>query len=47
VCKSIVWWPIDEGQFTKVGVLAKQILGIFRFQIEMKKFLPWLVLPQL
>jgi hypothetical protein len=37
VCKSIAWWPINEGQFTKVGVLAQQILGILRFQIEMKK----------
>ncbi len=31
------WWKIHEGQFPNVGILAKQVLGIPRFQIETER----------
>jgi hypothetical protein len=30
----LAWWQIYETQFPNIGVLAKQILGISRLQIE-------------
>jgi hypothetical protein len=30
------WWKTHEGQFSSVGILAKQVIGIPRSQIETK-----------
>ncbi len=30
------WWKTHEGQFPSVGILAKQVLGILGFQIEIE-----------
>jgi hypothetical protein len=31
------WWKTHEGQFSNVGFLTKQVFGIPRFQINIKK----------
>lgn len=35
----LAWWKIHEGQFLKVGFLAKQVFRILGFHIETKKML--------
>jgi hypothetical protein len=39
----LFWWWCHENQFPNVGFLAKQILGILGFQIEIKHVFSLLV----